>query len=702
VGISNWNAGIIRPVPVDPTGPYEYDSAPGVWTRDQVAYWQKQGLWPTAGNLPPYYIEELFSTYLYTGNGATQTITNAINLSGKGGLVWIKNRNVARDNYLFDTIRGAENYLISNTTGIQAPASNSLTAFNSSGFAVSSLAGVNQSGSFMSSWTFREQPKFFDVVTWTGNGLSSQTIPHSLGSDPGFIINKDTTNAVNWWVYHRSTGTGNYLVLNTTAAQVSGTVVSATSSTDFTVGSTLTSAGATYVAYLFAHNAGGFGLTGTDNVISCGSYTGNGLAAGPTVTLGYEPQWILIKNATGSAANWTIFDNMRGLALNTTNSVLYSNLNSAEVADTLLNINSTGFQTNATGASINANGVTYIYLAIRRGPMKVPTLGTTVFAPITYTGTNVDNRLVNTGIVTDMTMARIRTASSAGAFYVADRLRGNGSLATANTTAENTDPDSFMTPTLGYGNPFSAMNGFGVGNDTIRQLNQASTSQLAYAFKRAPGFFDEVCYKGAGGATSTNTKTHNLGVAPELIIIRSRNTTNNWPVWCAYMDGTYNNVNTKYLEFNTAIASAASNYWSYPPGLPQMTSTLFSVGGTYVEVNDPSFTYVAYLFATVAGVSKVGSYTGTAALQTINCGFSSGARFVLIKRTNAAGSSWWVYDSARGMSSGNDPYLLINDTTAENTGTNYVDTDTTGFKVTATAPADLNAVGGNYIFLAIA
>lgn len=53
MSIKNWNAGIIRPVAVAPAGPYQNDAAPGVWTLDQVAYWQKQGLWPTPGNLPP-------------------------------------------------------------------------------------------------------------------------------------------------------------------------------------------------------------------------------------------------------------------------------------------------------------------------------------------------------------------------------------------------------------------------------------------------------------------------------------------------------------------------------------------------------------------------------------------------------------------------------------------------------------------------
>jgi hypothetical protein len=112
-------------------------------------------------------------------------------------------------------------------------------------------------------------------------------------------------------------------------------------------------------------------------------------------------------------------------------------------------------------------------------------------------------------------------------------------------------------------------------------------------------------------------------------------------------------------------------------------------------------TYVAYLFATCAGVSKVGSYTGTGTTQTINCGFTAGARFVLIKRTDSTGD-WYVWDSARGIVAGNDPYLLFNSVAAEVTNTDYIDTAATGFEISSTAPAAINANGGSFVFLAIA
>lgn len=642
----------------------------------------------------PNYIEECFSTTLYTGNGATQTITNGIDLAGKGGLVWNKHRSTADAHGLWDTARGVNaGYLQSENTGAQSGSASQLTSFNANGFTLPSSGYWNTNGTTYASWTFRKQPKFFDIVTYTGTG-TTMTVPHNLGAVPGCMIVKGLNAASAWDVYHQSLGPTQVMRLSTTAA-TSGQPQwdnTAPTSTVFTVkgGETANVSGRTYVAYIFAHNAGGFGLTGTDNVISCGSYTGNGSGIGPIVTLGYEPQWIMVKPAT-VADNWTIVDNMRAMvAGGQSDSKLFPNSTGAETNTTAMSPEATGFQIKSISAEYNTNGATYIYIAIRRGPMKTPTTGTSVFQPVAYTGTNVDNRLVNTGIVTDMAMARIRTASSTGSFYTADRLRGNGFLGTAITDAENTDPDSFMTPTVGYGNSFSAMNGFGVGNDVTRQLNQSSTSQLAYAFQRAPSFFDEVCY--TGGITSN--PSHNLGVTPEMYIVKCRSSGTSDRGWYVYHSG-YDTANN-YILMNSASGLASlSGVWSSGP-----TATTFGVANGYA-VNDSGQTYVAYLFATCAGVSKVGSYTGTATTKQIDCGFTAGARFVLIKRTDSTGD-WYVWDSARGIVSGNDSYLLLNSTAAEVTNTDYIDTYSAGFEISSTAPAAINASGGSFIFLAIA
>ena len=183
-----------------------------------------------------------------------------------------------------------------------------------------------------------------------------------------------------------------------------------------------------------------------------------------------------------------------------------------------------------------------------------------------------------------------------------------------------------------------------------------------------------------------------MAAVPELIICKQRSVSGGARNWIVYAQPL---GSSKYLYLNDTLAAPTiTNVWG------TQTSTTFGVEN-FAEENDSGQSFVAYLFATCPGVSKVGSYTGTAAAQVINCGFTSGARFVLIKRTDSTGD-WYVWDTARGIVAGNDPYLLLNSAAAEVTNTDYIDTDTTGFEISSTAPAAINASGGTFIFLAIA
>jgi hypothetical protein len=92
-------ANIISSTPVEPSGSFEDSSASGTWSLQEAFSYVKAGLWPTAGNQKPL-IEDVFSTYLYTGNGSTQTITNGIDLAGEGGLVWSKARKSQHFKYI--------------------------------------------------------------------------------------------------------------------------------------------------------------------------------------------------------------------------------------------------------------------------------------------------------------------------------------------------------------------------------------------------------------------------------------------------------------------------------------------------------------------------------------------------------------------------------------------------------------------------
>lgn len=634
------------------------------------------------------FVEDVFSTYLYTGNGASsQTITNGIDLSGKGGMVWIKSRNVTGANDVWDTSRGANNLLVTNETDGQGSGWASSFGFGSSGFSLTGSDGStyspNRSGVPYASWTFREAPKFFDVVTYTGNG-ANRNIAHNLGSVPGMILVKRTNTAGDWQVYHRSNANTQYMVLNNTSNVVTGTTrwnSTTPTATEFTVGTdnSVNNNGSTYVAYLFAHD------TSSTGIIQCGSFTTSSGVSG-LVNVGFEPQWVLIKRTDSSTlGDWQIYDNMRGVVASNNggtyaqpSQILQPNTSAAEATEGYgLGIYQQGFNfNNASGTS------TYIYVAIRRGPMRTPTLGTSVFAPVLASSSDTAGTTFTTNFPVDMQATRLRIGDST---FFTDRLRGVSSTSAEtgpSLRSNTTDAESTTSPAPIPRN----------WNNTGFQLSSslAGFNMVNWNFRRAPGFFDEVCYTGTGAAI---TIPHNLGVVPELIIQKRRNGADSWYVFAA--QNGFGTLNATSAWGGLGNGSGTNTIW-------QATASSVALNSTFA----PSFaasgsTYVAYLFASCAGVSKVGSYTGTGALQTINCGFAAGARFVLIKRTDSTGD-WFVWDSARGISSGNDPYLLLNNTAGETTSTNYVDTDATGFKVTAAAPAGINASGGSYLFLAIA
>lgn len=636
---------------------------------------------------------EATPTYSFSVSSYLSYITAIPLTIGKGGLVWIKQRTSSTNNNLFDTVRGATKSLHSNTNANQITDTNSVTSFNGTGFSMGSgsLAGneVNASTGYFGSWSFAKQAKFFDIVTWTGNG-GTQSIAHNLGSAVGMIIVKKYANTSvfttsNWAVWHRSQST-KYAYLNTTglfettsAATVFGnnTTVVAPTSTTFTVGGSndVNTSGDTYIAYIFAHDAGGFGTTGAANVISCGTYTGNGSTTGPIVTLGYEPQWVMIKNATTNG-DWVIHDSSRGLCQTLTRSLNSNSLSGESAGGALVTPDTTGFTLATAATNYNTSSNVYIYVAIRR-PMKIPSLSYDVYTPINFTATA--GTVIPTNFQVDMQISRNDAGSTST--FIHDTMRGLSTI--------STDEGAWIAPPLTNAETTGSTycRGFN-SNQFLIPSSFASAATTTLNFKRATGFFDIVCYTGTGAVRTVN---HNLTVAPELMIVKPRSNIGNWYVYASELG------NTKSAQLNlTDAATTVAVIWNNT----SPTSTAFTVG-TSTAVNGSGQTFVAYLFATVAGVSKIGSYIGNGSSQTINCSFTTGARFIMIKRTDSTGD-WYVWDSANGIVAGNDPHFSLNTSAAEVTTDDSVDPDNSGFIVNQVAATNINVTSATYIYLAIA
>ena len=605
---------------------------------------------------------------------------------GEGGLVWTKQRSSGSNehHWLLDTARTAQYTLSTNLDAAQINQTNYAATFNSAGYQLYNWASQNDNNETFVGWTFRKKEKFFDIVTWTGNGTENRQIAHNLGSAPGMILVKGYSLVEDWNIYHRSRGNAKYIQLNSTANEYGADTgpgganlwfSTDPTSTHFTIDdhNRVNKNGDTYVAYLFAHNNGDgdFGPDGDKDIIKCGGYTGNNSTNGPEINLGFEPQWVFIRHVDANGNSSFIHDNMRGILTGSADNSLSPNANNDEQnsADNL-ELTSTGFKLKRANDSVNGNGNNYIYVAIRRGPLATPTDATKVFA-VGERGQNSPPPAYRAGFAPDFFTNRSDVTATTQ-WYTYDRLRGR--VETLFLDA-GTDEQAYG----GTAYAFDQMQGIG-------QSTNSDVNNFSWMWKRAPGYFDMVAYTGTG---SNTTVTHNLGVVPEMMWIKCRSNTDNWVVYHSGIGA------TKILQLNNDIADTTTST-RFNDTAP--TSSVFTVG-TDNEVNGSGRTYMAYLFATVEGVSKVGTYTGDGSEgKVINCGFTNGARFVLIKELSSS-HNWFVYDTKRGISSGNDPYLWTNSTAAQNTSTDSIDPHSSGFAVNY---ANTNSNGDTYVFYAIA
>ena len=204
---------------------------------------------------------------------------------------------------------------------------------------------------------------------------------------------------------------------------------------------------------------------------------------------------------------------------------------------------------------------------------------------------------------------------------------------------------------------------------------------------------DVVAYTGNG--TNPQDVHHSLSVIPEMVWHKKRSATSVWKIW--HKDAQAGGDEDDGLQFDNDTIFADAFYTINITG----NSDYIRMGSSGSNFNGSGINYIAYLFASLAGISKVGNYTGNGSYQTIDCGFAAGSRFILIKRTDATGD-WYYWDSARGIVAGNDPHLSLNTTAAQVTTDDSVDPDNSGFIVNQNSTTNINVTSASYIFYAIA
>jgi hypothetical protein len=326
--------------------------------------------------------KKYFVATTYTGNGSTQSITS---LDFSPDFVWLKKRNDIGSHNLFDSIRGATKWLLSNSTDAEGTTASSLTSFDANGFSLGSNASTNSNTNTFISWSWRGSDSSavsntagtitstvsanttsgFSIVSWNDTS-SPSTIGHGLGVSPKMIIMKSrTSGSGNWLVYHASNTSQpetDYLLLNSTQATADLNTVwndTAPTSTVFTYGTDGAISG-DMIAYCFA-DVKGFS--------KFGSYTGNSSADGTFVYTGFKPAFVLRKN-TASLSAWFLHDNKRDGYNLTKNWLSPDDSDAEETVSTLLSIDflSNGFKMRSDNGNGNASGTTYIYMAFAENP----------------------------------------------------------------------------------------------------------------------------------------------------------------------------------------------------------------------------------------------------------------------------------------------------------------------------------------------
>ena len=711
---------------------------------------------------------------------------HGVTASGGGGGTWSDQSREGA--WWIDTERGVSSFLNSAVDNVEDNYVNPSNYWNS-GFGVRSISttgwelgggsggnntGFNALDKAYMSYVFRKAPRFFDVQKGTTDSQGHITFNHDLGVTPGMVIVKSREDMVSsasnhWHVYHRSAGfsgtpadqvyqfidTGNGYT--TTSA---GKFWTAVNSTTFTAEITGYIPNKDVVAYFFAHNDndGVFGNSANEDFIKCGSYLGNGVAD-TVIDLGFEPGWLMVRKMgrikvdgnlewTNSDDTWRVVDFIRGFShtgnhhVGLGDTTTYENSGNlptmlhphnngrsdiAPMPNGFMLSDSNNFN-QAPNQSLSPEPYKYIYVAIRRTPIAVPTDKNKIIHIGQHnTGVASDRTtpMLTTGFPPDFNLNMLyTTGTTIPRTRITDRVRGfhgdnTPKLTTHSQTGTYPYPEQIagaLTPGFWYGD---IMTGFYAKQAAV--IPSAYSTNVSVSLRRGTGFFDIVPYLGNKLGANNNstigiTVKHNLGVVPEMIWIKQRDADNqtrgitqfvyqNWAVY--HKDLTDSSHNYMILNYDLAEITTPTNpsLWdSADPTSTEFTLSNYNAGSsvaTFVNQSDNSTSptyhgqFIAYLFATLSGISKVGSFSHTNGSSTdVDCGFGSTARFVMVKSKGVG--DWYVWDSVRGISAGNDSYLRLNTSDAPVTTTDWIDPLSTGFQMSS------GFATGNYIFYALA
>ena len=624
-----------------------------------------------SGGSDPVFPEEVFSVNAIQGDGGTgQAIVNGIDLSGEGGLVIFKSNPedaAGGDPCWYDTVRG--NGKLLNATEDDGQTTNSTNPWTptSTGFNTGDNFGGSENPSERTTaLTFRKCKGFFDVVQYTGTG-SAQAISHSLGSTPGFIITKlisadQTSNSDGgfWSAWHRSLGDDKYINIgNFIGNAATDTTVwnnTAPTATQFTVGTAqrTNDSGKTYIAYLWGHNDASFGTDKDQPIIHCGTYTGTQSVGTPNITgWGFSPQFMMVRRYDGGGSSGPLrcIDYINGMT-STGNEYAGSEYTIAGTSGSMKGNQSAdlgtptddGYQFLSGNVSWNENNQNWIYIAIGKPTMDkddYENQGYTFNSDYIFRDKIAQNAtpafvIDNPGWAPDFSYCRGYGGNNQ--FYSTARRNGKDTRQMKQgSTNWETEYDQETNEDWRFGSTGKSMT-----------TSTASPSQGGYyhtgrtgsyysgaMWRNFPKSFSSTTWKGTGSAQAHD---HGLGTTPEMIAVGTIDSSALFYFWhSGFAQHGYSN--SYYLNWanNEQVQQSGS-------GNITVTSTQYTPN-TESSTGSGSNQYWGGFWATVPGLTKVGYYEGTGSNNFIDAGFSTGTKFLMLKRldsTQTSGNGRWV------------------------------------------------------------
>jgi hypothetical protein len=533
---------------------------------------------------------------------------------------------------------------------------------------------------------------------WTNNNLNLST-----STDTTYDQMKDTPSLVD-------TNAGNFAVWNPLDKRASGATTYADGNLSATVGSSgsteeafstfaFPTTGKWYCEVTVSNIASGNARIGIANLaLSVDTRNANGYL------YQQDGQKYVLGTASAYGSSWTTND-IIGLAFDAdAGSITFYKNNTSQGAITSISITAQwifGATGKATVLAINFGQRPFAYTP-PSGFLKLNTFnlpdstiekGSDYFNTVLYTGNGSTQSITGVGFQPDLVVGKGRTYAGSG-FVWYDSVRGATKwIGSYSTAAETTvtgvtsfDADGFSVGSSAVQNlnasPYVAWNWL-ASNTTASNTVGSITSTVSV---NTTSGFSIVSYTGTGSAATVG---HGLGVAPSMMIIKTRSAVNSWVVYHQSLG------NTKAIYLNlTGAADTNASFWNNT----SPTSSVLTVN-TDTICNQNGTTYVGYCFAEVPGYSAFGSYTGNGSTDGtfVYTGFRPA--WVMIKSSSSAGDSWFVLDSKRTTTNVMGDYFRAESTNAEAT-TTALDLLSNGFKLRTTSGAFNDAT--TFIYMAFA